>query len=463
MLDISEKEKEQMCEWIALNSRGYTSKDIDLPRILSYWRKAKSAYLYTLMGERLIREVPCAPLEPLDLSEGTQIKIFDIHDYLETVYAPIAYKNPHDLLVYEAISTIFNKDAVLRGSAFPDNKLELRGVCFHKGEKWYKSANKLIDKVCTDLSEENRTKMKDSIDRIQNQYSMTVQNWHNDNQNLVLSIHPLDYITMSDNECNWSSCMSWREEGDYHAGTVEMMNSTCVIVAYIAQKDRTLESDRVGWNSKRWRQLFVVHPTCIIASCPYPSSAPEYTKAAFKELSNLASEKFGWHYQPQLHKISDEELSDLHARTPKGGYMYVDYLSKTSSCAIAHRTDDVPLDEPIKYSGEAICAICGREEIDDHCSHVCASCRTEEGDYLCDCCGRYVDDVFTTTDDYCLCEACYDTWSYCCDHCGGTFYSEQNPYTEALVLLEDGEKDWQYLCPDCAKELFDKGLVIKER
>ena len=27
---------------------------------------------------------------------------------------------------------------------------------------------------------------------------------------VVLSIHPLDFLTMSDNNCNWSSCVSWQ-------------------------------------------------------------------------------------------------------------------------------------------------------------------------------------------------------------------------------------------------------------
>jgi hypothetical protein len=50
---------------------------------------------------------------------------------------------------------------------------------------------------------------------------------------LCLSIHPLDYMTMSDNESDWGSCMSWREGGCYRRGTVEMMTSPVVVVAYL--------------------------------------------------------------------------------------------------------------------------------------------------------------------------------------------------------------------------------------
>ena len=280
MLDITEQEKEQMREWIAYNTIGYQPEDINLTHTLDHWREAKSHYLYKLMDECLIRTIPAEIDYPIELSERTQSDIFALYDLLENAYQSIAYNNPHELLVYDAINTIFNNNVVLHQCAFPNSKCELHGICFHKGEKWYRSARKFIEKVCINLSQDIREEALDLIDRIQNQYSMTVQNFRKSSQKLTLSIHPLDYITMSDNECNWSSCMSWRNEGDYHAGTIEMMNSTCVVVAYIAQNNETLEN---GWNSKRWRQLFVIHPTCIIASCPYPGPAQQYTDIIFKK------------------------------------------------------------------------------------------------------------------------------------------------------------------------------------
>ena len=38
---------------------------------------------------------------------------------------------------------------------------------------------------------------------------------------------------MSDNDYGWDSCMGWMNEGEYRLGTVEMMNSPCIVVAYI--------------------------------------------------------------------------------------------------------------------------------------------------------------------------------------------------------------------------------------
>ena len=41
---------------------------------------------------------------------------------------------------------------------------------------------------------------------------------------ITLSIHPFDYWTMSDNDCDWDSCMNWTNFGGYRQGTIEMMN-----------------------------------------------------------------------------------------------------------------------------------------------------------------------------------------------------------------------------------------------
>jgi hypothetical protein len=70
--------------------------------------------------------------------------------------------------------------------------------------------------------------------------------------NLTISIHPLDYMTMSDNSYGWESCMSWESEGGYRQGTVEMMNSRSVVIAYLSGEDKMRIGDDF-WNSKKWR------------------------------------------------------------------------------------------------------------------------------------------------------------------------------------------------------------------
>lgn len=98
---------------------------------------------------------------------------------------------------------------------------------------------------------------------------------------LCLSIHPMDYMTMSDNGCDWSSCMRWRDGGgEYHAGTLEMMTSPYVVVAYLESANPwyplafySPDWRRTPWSNKKWRELFIVTPNfmCGIKGYPYES------------------------------------------------------------------------------------------------------------------------------------------------------------------------------------------------
>ena len=98
-------------------------------------------------------------------------------------------------------------------------------------------------------------------------------NWHsrmlNDKRlegELCLSIHPLDYMTMSENNCDWTSCMNWPEGGCYRGGTIEMMNSPMVIVAYLKSANNPLMMD-CGWDYSTGTGI---HNREVILECLIP-------------------------------------------------------------------------------------------------------------------------------------------------------------------------------------------------
>ena len=106
-----------------------------------------------------------------------------------------------------------------------------------------------------------------------------------------LSIHPLDFMTMSDNANDWSSCMSWKREGCYRQGTVEMMNSKYVIVAYLkANKDFKFGEGAADiWNSKKIRQLIYFDEAFIIAGKTYPYVNYAFTDLCLDKLAEMAA------------------------------------------------------------------------------------------------------------------------------------------------------------------------------
>ena len=103
----------------------------------------------------------------------------------------------------------------------------------------------------------------------------TVLNDNHIRGNLCLSIHPLDFMTMSDNDTNWTSCMSWTSgRGCHKQGTVEMMNSKYAVVAYLESATpynfNPNEEDKMYWNNKKWREIILVDNDFVAGIKGYP-------------------------------------------------------------------------------------------------------------------------------------------------------------------------------------------------
>lgn len=276
---------------------------------------------------------------------------------------------------------------------------------------------------------------------------------------LCLSIHPLDYMTMSDNECRWSSCMSWEEGGDYRQGTVEMMNSPCVVVAYLkSETDMKLNpnvSDSFTWSNKKWRKLFIVHPDAIVAIRDYPFSAPELSDYCLSWLRELAQtvEGFG-PYDAEMTGIRNWGINNITTQQKdlyvaiESNFMYNDvHCTHNAYLAINNKSN---LD--IYYSGQAECMICG-DEIDSNPDDFPASslCCVNCGDFIrCDICGAIIYDPEYDAHyigDSCICEHCYDHEVTYCKFCESDHFYED---LTKVYLKVDGEiKDYFIELCDC--------------
>ena len=243
--------------------------------------------------------------------------------------------------------------------------------------------------------------------------------------NLCLSIHPLDYITMSDNNCGWTSCMSWMEEaGDYRLGTIEMMNSPCVIVAYVESKE-TMWTPGGEWNSKRWRQLYIVTKEVILGNRQYPYYSDELQGVAIRWIRDLMTQIPGYGPYPeetiQLKNASWNTVRDKKIRFNfHCNYMYNDVYD----FRLAYVADQKLIDDDHYYcnfSGPAVCTGCGEViELDEVDASV-VQCRACDGHWRCDFCGDWhssCDDYYTVDDEYLACDWCYHNELSVCEVCG---------------------------------------------
>lgn len=234
---------------------------------------------------------------------------------------------------------------------------------------------------------------------------------------LHISIHPLDYATMSDNDCGWSSCMSWEESGCYRQGTVEMMNSSMVIVAYLASSS-PMDIHGMKWSNKKWRQLFIIKPEGIFNIKAYPYFNETLTIAVMDWLKELATEAgIGTYHDELFHYDKGEEFeSPLFSYGvdiwPRTYMMYNDF-----GCdQLAYLTNDKNLYDggtlKFNYSGKSECMSCGEltDRFQNEEALSCSDCFAPKRCSVCGC--ELSDDEGWYIDDEWYCEDCVDENCY---------------------------------------------------
>ena len=300
---------------------------------------------------------------------------------------------------------------------------------------------------------------------------------------LCLSIHPLDYITMSDNDCGWQSCMQWMEEqGDYRLGTIEMMNSAYCVVAYVeSHEDMCLWNSDARWNSKRWRQLLMITPEMLLGNKQYPYFSDDLQGAAMKWLRDLANagDFRCAENQKRYGPYEEEALQIMNSRWNKVGteevyvhfwfdYMYCDiydyrmaFIARTSLGKYEHRIE-------YNLSGPAVCTSCGGVIYKDNDCDVephWTTCRSCNDMWRCTSCGEWHSGeayyAADTDEPYCYC--CYDNLERC-EVCGDRVAHTEHVFIEILPNADEEHEcyNWNYVVDTCRycqrsdsfKELF---------
>lgn len=243
--------------------------------------------------------------------------------------------------------------------------------------------------------------------------------------NLCLSIHPLDFVTMSDNNCGWDSCMKWMEEaGDYRLGTIEMMNSPCVIMAYVESKDN-MGIPGGEWNSKRWRQLYIVTREVILGNRQYPYDSDELQGIAIRWIREIMSQLPGYGPWPeettQLKNDSWNTVRDKKIRFSfYTGYMYNDVYDYRLAYVADQKIEDNE-HYTCCFSGYAVCTGCGDIIELETVDASTVQCRACDGHWRCDFCGDWhsaYDESYTVDDEYVACDWCYHNETIECEVCG---------------------------------------------
>lgn len=138
---------------------------------------------------------------------------------------------------------------------------------------------------------------------------------------LCISVHPLDFLSLSENTYHWRSCHAL--DGEYRMGNLSYMQDSSTAIVYLkGEDDVELPNfpESVRWNSKKWRMLlyFSEDWNTIIAGRQYPFNSEQAMQILHRFIAtNLIPNV---HYTPWENEYimawpeDNETLNDKYAR-----------------------------------------------------------------------------------------------------------------------------------------------------
>lgn len=305
-------------------------------------------------------------------------------------------------------------------------------------------------------------KDKDMLNEIQSIASMAIQN-DKVTGTLCMSVHPLDYLSVSENAHNWRSCHAL--DGEYRAGNLNYMADATTVVCYLKSSHKAELPHfppEIKWNSKKWRVLLFFDETYdfMMAGRQYPFFENSLLLYIRREVERMFHTKFsGWFdkyytYDKLTSFLDDKDNNPEYEFAYRGRYIPVggkllrlsklvqddpgtlqfnDLLNSSSYTEPYYSFElqqgwtgkyfnvqkQVNIIPKIRVGKKCTCLECGKKDITMSESFLCNHCMLKEGQ-------AFDKDIFAE---------CY--W------CNNLFVSEEGDF------IDDGYGIMQPTCPDC--------------
>ena len=399
---ISENEKEMMEKYI--DNYATDHREVSIEEILTVWENYKEMYLSNIFTDRLIfsKTVEISKSESELANElwnalrrnpfceefyALAMDLFDDDDY----YVMNDFRSLVDPMT-TLVQNRFSKPSIEIPNPKEKHPIKIQTGC---------KATKILGKIAEAYDLDGYEEFRLIHSQILNQKKIKGE--------LCISIHPFDYMTMSDNTSGWSSCMSWMEEGCYRQGTVEMMNSDSVVVAYL-KSSNDMNVSGGTWNNKKWRELFIVSPKLITNVKSYPYYNPELTTLVLDWLKELSPDKDNYsdeicHFYNEESFIFEEKDITLDFYTE---LMYNDF-DNTDEGQYAYLNKNLNGCNDFCYSGPSQCMACGHTCVSFE-TEGCLACDNCEILYSCEWCENSIHDErdLHYVDGMTICDNCYE-------------------------------------------------------
>lgn len=254
----------------------------DTHQILEAWNDEKDWLFHNVFGDRLRFSVS-VKAQALDTDKKLRRGIADaslaiLSDVFEFILM-FEYNGMCPIGTSQDALSLFRYDTIIKGVVDKDYSF---GFCSDRlfipeGTKTMKAIRKMLE-FFQYGNMEVFVRFRDQISVV-----LTTKKIEAD---IVFSIHPIDFFSMSDNSCGWNTCTSWvTKNGKFSSGALEMMNSTCAIVAYIESDEPFMD----GVPNKSWRELIFVdkYTHAILGGRQYPYHSDTLAKVAVSTIADI--------------------------------------------------------------------------------------------------------------------------------------------------------------------------------
>lgn len=451
---LSVKDEAIISEWIKMygvSRRDYNSfpvEEINLANVLRAWDTNKSEHLWHLLGKQFIIEREVSYQRPdalLDQQLDDAMNHSKMYDFRDKLYIEFENLFQYFSSEFHCLRRLFDV-STLRENHYSGASCRIIKDDLHIDVMSGAKPMKVFNKLAKYFHLENEFEaFRIEHSQILNQKTLT--------GTLCLSIHPFDFMTMSDNSYNWDSCMNWEHPGCYRTGTIEMMNSPYMVLAYLKGSDPYRVGSYQWEGNKKWRQLIVVHPHAITDIKGYPYHSDALSSMALDWIRELASVNLGWNvsydpieynpYEYFSHKDGHTYLYDFSFTR-----MYNDFCTSNTNHKIiipqGWQTEEYEK-EYIELSGPNICVCCGEEWDPCEGNEDMVMCWDCDPGPRCSCCNELLcDDESYYVDGDCLCPVCYDEYADWCP-IDEEYHYNDNLQTLYLTAVDDNVAHYETL------------------
>ena len=307
-------------------------------------------------------------------------------------------------------------------------------------------------------------KDENNLDAIQTAASILIQENKVEGK-FCISVHPLDFISCSENNYNWHSCHAL--DGEYRAGNLSYMVDSTTVICYLKGNENVILPNfprEVPWNNKKWRMWLYLadEHNALMAGRQYPftiGGVLDYTRSKLFGLLSFGDWRWSlWHHDIiRRYHFEDgtDETVDCNDILVMGGKFVSRYELVTDKSSL-HYDDLLHSSYYTPYycwrkttkanihftiGGQVTCLACGSRNILNHEHMVCDYCDCDDDYGRCSICGErhHNDDMYWVGDDH-LCQHCFDENCVTCARCGEYLYQDDACYDE-----DDGE----WYCNHC--------------